>query len=331
MKGNKKSSSKLWRAVVTFIAVLAMANVFGCSGGGGGGGGAPAGITYTGVTTQALIDENNAYDIAVEAVTADKTTSSLNVLGAVEQKTTSQQNFLVFDISQNLQNVIYKIEANINTLYIGAIQSDSDTITGICGGNFTYNLSVNDVSGDFNGTISFNNYCEEGINISGNVSVSGNINVNTSEISYLGMTFNNIQAKDGQESIGMNGSLDFYMGYPSWQMIMSLVIKDNIRNETFKYQNVKYNYTEYSNYTQFTFTGRFYHEEYGYVEMTTLSPFTIYDYWPTTGTALAEGQNGTKAKLTIIDSSSFLVEADTDGDGSFDDYNSGPILWSSML
>ena len=118
MNENKKSSSKLWRAVVTFIAVLAMANVFGCSGGGGGGGGGGGssdGIQYTGVTTQATIDKNNAYDIAVEAVTADKTTSLLNVLGAVEQKTTSQQNFLIFDISQYLQDVIYKIEVNLRS------------------------------------------------------------------------------------------------------------------------------------------------------------------------------------------------------------------------
>ena len=63
MKGNKKSSSKLWRAVVTFIAVLAMANVFGCSGGGGGGGGAPAGKTYNRVTTHALIVENSLLGI----------------------------------------------------------------------------------------------------------------------------------------------------------------------------------------------------------------------------------------------------------------------------
>lgn len=322
------------KLLFVFLAgVFSVSLIVSCGGGGGGGGGGSTGIQYTGITTQAIIDENNAYDIAVAATTANDKTSSLNVLGAVEQNTTSQQNFIVLDISQYLQNVIYKIEANLTPLYIGAIQTDSDTISGSCGGNFTYNLSVNDVTGNFNGPISFNNYCEEGTKVSGTVSVSGNININTLEITNLGMTFNNIQAQDGQESIGMNGSMDFYMGYPTWQMIMSMIIKDNNRNETYKYENVTYNYTEYSNYTQFTFTGRFYHEDYGYVNMSTLSPFTvsIYDYWPTTGTALAEGQNGTKSKLTIIDSSSFRVTADTDGDGAFDNYDSGPIFWSSIL
>jgi len=319
---------KVTSAVIILLAVIIF---YGC--GGGGGGGSSSGINYTGVTTQATIDENNAFDIAVEAVTANDKTSSLNVLGAAEQKTTSQQTFLLFDISQYLQEVIYKIEVSLTTLYIGAIQSDSGTISGGCGGNFTYNLSVNDVTGDFNGTIKFNNYCEEGIKISGNVNVSGNININTEEITYLAMTFTNIQAQDGQESIGMNGSMDFLLGYPSWQMIMSLVIKDNNLNKVYKYENVTYNYTEYSNYIEFTFTGRFYHEDYGYVTMTTLTPFRItdYDYWPSSGSAIGEGSSGTKTKLTIIDSSSFFVEADTDGDGSFTDYNSGPISWSSLL
>jgi len=36
---------------------------------------------------------------------------------------------------------------------------------------------------------------------------------------------------------------------------------------------------------------------------------------------------GTKALLTFLNSTEFRVEADTDGDGLYNDYNSGSLWW----
>lgn len=81
-----------------------------------------------------------------------------------------------------------------------------------------------------------------------------------------------------------------------------------------------------------TFTGRYFVHDYGYVNLSTEKPFRIYDndFWPSSGAAIATGDLGTKAKLSAINSSSFIVEADTDGDGLFDDYSSGAIFWAAI-
>jgi hypothetical protein len=36
------------------------------------------------------------------------------------------------------------------------------------------------------------------------------------------------------------------------------------------------------------------------------------------------------ARLVVLDADSYQIEADTDGDGTFDDYNSGPLPWTGI-
>jgi hypothetical protein len=130
----------------------------------------------------------------------------------------------------------------------------------------------------------------------------------------------------------MNGSINFNMQASPMRMTMSFILQDNNLNKTYRYENFVYEYAQGVGYEDITLTGRYYDHDYGYVDITTESPLRIneYDLWPSTGTIIATGNSGTKARLTVIDSSSFFVEADTDGDGSYDDYNSGQILWSSI-
>ena len=302
--------------------------------GGGGGGGGSTGITYTGVTTQAVIDEDNAYDIAVESYTGGDIASDLNVFGAVSENTGSVIVPLSFNISTYFQSVIYQIETATgqNDTYVGAVQSESDTIAGSCGGNFSYSVSGNDQTGDFNGSLTFNNYCEPGFTANGHMNLSGNVNLNTDEFNYVEMTFTNIVMASGGESISMSGTIDFNLQSFPMRMSMSFVFKDNNSNQTYKYENFVYEYTEGAGFVDMTLSGRFYHHDYGYVTLSTGSPLRIYgnDLWPSSGSVIATGDLGTKARLRINDSSSFIVEADTDGDGSYDDYSSGAILWSSL-
>jgi hypothetical protein len=319
--------------VLILMVFVLMAVVSGC-GGGGGGGGAPQGITYTGVTTPALVDENNAYDIAVGTYTGGDIASDLNVLGAVSENSSSVKNPLFIDISSYFQNVISRIESSLNenASYVGAVVSESVTIDGSCGGNFSFSLTTDDQTGNFNGPLTFNNFCEPEFKANGSMTLSGNININTEVINYFEMTFTNITMTSGQESLSMNGSIDFSLQTSPIRMTFSFIFKDNNLNKTYKYEDFVYEYTEGVDFVDMTLTGRYYHHDYGYVIIVTDSPLRINgsDMWPSSGTVIATGDLGTKARLRVIDSSSFIVEADTDGDGSYDDYSSGAILWSSV-
>jgi len=65
--------------------------------------------------------------------------------------------------------------------------------------------------------------------------------------------------------------------------------------------------------------------------VSTPDPFTIIstDEWPTTGTMLCEGSGNTKAVLSAVDSVSYRIEADTNGDNVYD-YDSGVLLWANL-
>jgi len=319
-----------------FVSALSITAIVGCGGGGGGGGevGVPAGITYTGVTTQALIDENNAVDIVLETYEGVDTTSELNVLGAVSENSSSVRNPLFFDISAYFQSVIYEIESSVgqNSEYMGAVRTESDTVNGSCGGSFSYNLTGDDQTGNFSGALTFNNLCEQGYKANGSMNLSANINLNTGEFNYLEMTFTNFTMTSGQESISMKGSIDFNLQSSPITMTFSFIYKDNNLNKTYKCENFAYEYTEGSGFVDMTFSGRFYHHDYGYVDIVTESPLRINgsDSYPSSGSVIFTGDFGTKARLNVINSSFFIVEADTDGDGSYDDFRSEEIYWSSV-
>ena len=82
-------------------------------------------------------------------------------------------------------------------------------------------------------------------------------------------------------------------------------------------------------YEEISFTGRFYHPDYGYVSVTTPTPFRINDgaIWPYQGVLLVTGAGGAQARLTAGAALDYRVEADTDGNGDFSDYDSGWLSW----
>jgi hypothetical protein len=88
-----------------------------------------------------------------------------------------------------------------------------------------------------------------------------------------------------------------------------------------------------TNYVDFQVSGKYYHPDYGYVNISTPTAFRIYSgsVWPSQGVLMLDGKTGiaggsTRARLTVISSNAYEVEADTDGDGTYD-WNSGSLNW----
>lgn len=86
---------------------------------------------------------------------------------------------------------------------------------------------------------------------------------------------------------------------------------------------------EESGYVEFEVSGRYYDPDYGYVDFHTDTPFHIDDgdEWPSAGVLIVEGEGGTEAQLTALSSTTYIVDADTDGDGIYD-WDSGVLNWS---
>jgi hypothetical protein len=77
-------------------------------------------------------------------------------------------------------------------------------------------------------------------------------------------------------------------------------------------------------------TGSYYDHDIGYVDISIGEPIRIYDTdnWPSSGSFIVTGTQATKARLTFVDVTQFRVDADTDGDGAYDDYSSNNVLWT---
>jgi len=89
-------------------------------------------------------------------------------------------------------------------------------------------------------------------------------------------------------------------------------------------------------YLFYWWSGRYYDPDEGYVVVSTEEAFVIYDGddWPLQGVLVITGDTGseggrTKARLTVLTSTTFRVEADTDVDGSYD-WDSGVLDWSDF-
>ena len=56
----------------------------------------------------------------------------------------------------------------------------------------------------------------------------------------------------------------------------------------------------------------------------------VLEDWPLLGSMILGGAQGTVAVLPFLDVTSYRVDVDTDGDGLWDDYTCGSLLWSDL-
>ena len=70
-------------------------------------------------------------------------------------------------------------------------------------------------------------------------------------------------------------------------------------------------------------SGKYYEPDYGYVTISTPTPFRVYDsdLWPRNGVMVVTGTGNTKVRLTAISNTQCQIDADLDGD---DTYEWGP-------
>ena len=325
--------SRFYHPVILMVCCLSFA-FMGCGGGGGGGGGDPA-LNYTGETAPAEVDENNATALAAGAFAAGQTGTVMTSSEASPngQVATDLQigNFRTFHVPRILADAACSMDLRPHlhqlSLDAEAVYTESGTVYGSCGGRFDYMLSVNDVSGEFDGTFTYSNFCENGVTISGNARVAGTANPNTGAIITITFWFDNLT--DGIMSMDGNMSVDF-SGSP---MVCTLecLLKDKTTGNVYWANDYHLDIYEYPDRIEVDISGRYYHPDHGYVEVSTEEVFVIYDEddWPTSGILFMLGANDTKVKLTAIDETFCRIEADCDGDGDYE-WDSGPLLWDDF-
>mgnify|MGYP001816620023 CR=1 FL=1 len=147
----------------------------GCGGGGGGGGGddsggGASGLTYSGVTTPAQIDESNAAEITGGAFATGLIGDGMVGLSVDQQfESYHMRNFRSANVPTILSdslNLVDFTSASSGGIQ-AATQTQSDIIAGSCGGTMSYSVSVDDQQGTFSGSFTFSDYCNDGTVING--------------------------------------------------------------------------------------------------------------------------------------------------------------------
>lgn len=328
---------KWWMIIVILLfGVSFPLSLISCGGGGGGGR-----ISYDGLTTQALINEENASTLALGAWYGGAIGPNIDIFGAVKTEGEISGNpFSLGVMSWSFTDVIdgLVIHSFAGSIYTGAVQQVDEIMYGSCGGFATVTGTVNDQTGSFSGSVNFADYCEEVLTINGQTNISGTVNLDTEELVRFTLTFTSLTVEDDQESLTLNGSFKAdYTAFPL-EVTMSYVLRNNELLKTYWLKDVKFQLVGGTDYVDIiNLTGRYYDPGYGYVEISLGTTIRIYDYgyWPSSGKmvligAVYDSGGNTKSRLTFLSATEFLVEADTDGDGEYDDYYSGTQFWSEL-
>ncbi|MCK5505387.1 MAG: hypothetical protein KAJ10_09505 [Thermodesulfovibrionia bacterium] len=311
-----------------------------------GGGGLP-GLTYTGLTIPVPIDENNAESVAANAYQNSNTMRNTNVMGAVKADESGIRISRPYGVALARSILDFLDQADIPSSSAGNITAAAmqpETEYGTCGtnpGSVTYTGTVNEATGDFNITAAFSSYCTNGDGVSSGVVTNGKIQMNGqinegAGTMHVNATFSNfvVTLIDTGVSATTSGSMNMHIESSSASITMNMLMRDSSTEKTYKVENLQINMSNIlSDPANFSMSGRFFDPDYGYSDIATEQVFEVYsgDNAPSSGIMVINGANGvaggsTKAKLTVLNNTQYQVEADTNGDGTYD-YDTGPQNW----
>lgn len=262
------SSKNIYKSILTFIVAALLSA---CGGGGGGGTSYPS-ITYTGVETEAVIDQNNAADYPFVALDGSSGTGSIPL--AVNINSTEASGIPdVENIEKATGVVIGLIRSDLGNS-VNLVTGVTETQPGSCGGQVT--IIDNSTNTSLNGSIEFNNYCESDvfgqITLHGKLILSGTFYLDSSNnpvFQSLALTvqYLKITLFDGVETISeeFSGSMTANNFDPATNEPTDLTITINYKYAGQVFRIVGLQVDE----SAATISGRFYNPNHGYVEIST--------------------------------------------------------------
>ncbi|CAB1064202.1 hypothetical protein D1BOALGB6SA_8993 [Olavius sp. associated proteobacterium Delta 1] len=310
------------------IASALLYCIGGCSGGGGNGG--DDGIAYSGLTSQAEISDQNAEDISGGSFGAGLIGDGMMGF-SLDQSSNEKfvRKFRTVKVPEILSDSLHLIDFTNPPAGVGqaALETVSETIDGNCGGSMSYSVSADNVIGTFSGRFTFSQYCNDGTTINGRASFEGRINLDTEEFVEAYLSFDNLSGG----GLTLDGDIEFDFASSPNMISFNAYAQDPGTGKVYWIRDYSIAIGEYVGLVQIEMSGMFYHPDYGYVNLSTTAPFILHDgdEWPTSGTLVVTGVNNSKAKITAIDNANCAVEADFDGDDSYE-WDSGTIIWDDI-
>jgi len=320
----------------TLLVIMLAFALTACGVGAGGSGG----IDYTGVTTSAsLADNNTATTIVESAYQGGVSGTSLNSLASLAPSSDTSNSTAIRPGTILIADAIsgafaaLPIDASVAS-GAKALGSGTYTLADDCsgsGGYLTYSINLN-FGLSFTATMHFYSFCSKGVTIDGSASAVGTFdfigNITSLTVSYPSLTISN-----GTTSFTSSGDIDYSYAGTIATVVMNTVLRDDATTKLYRTENLAMTLDEaVSSYVDVSITGgNFYHEDYGYVTVTTPTALRFFtgEEWPRSGSLLATGSGGATALLTVLSNTQYQVDVDNDGNPGVD-YTASPLLWANL-
>lgn len=311
---------------IFLIIWLLFSNLSSCGNSGGGNDDgasedSPA-IEYSGLTTPVTVTSANAKTIAIGSLLGLSPDATID-LG--EQNLSINRLYAIY-FSLCILRTTQKVDiSNLNSPQTPTgIRTETGTISGNCNGTGAWVLNINDIAETYDGTFIFSQYCEDHIAITGETKISGTIDLYRGKIKTIAYVFENLSIDEfscrGEVYIDLSGATQI--------VTFDLLLKDSRSGKVHwaKDYSIVINAITATDY-QIEVSGAYYNPDQGYANISTLDPLLIStEDYPLWGLALCLGDKNTKIKLTSLNSYSFKIDADTQGDDDYD-YTSGILIW----
>ncbi|BCR04856.1 hypothetical protein DESUT3_19250 [Desulfuromonas versatilis] len=311
------------RHPVSWLLALALCLSVTACGGGGGGSAPPPNpnqLSYSGLTSKATVNADNAEALATGAFLGHQNAMSVGPL-AVGGAHSGSSALPLRSVSQLMRRTLRQQAplAAPRAVTLAPVQEPTEVYHGPCGGQFLSAPVWDPEAGSFADTLEYQDYCEYGMIFSGTVEVAANLDPSTGWFSSFSMTFHPLAILDGDSAYTMDGEINITIGGPQFSetLAMNFLLRDDASNQVFRYENYLSGINYGPEYTEETITGRFYHPAYGYLELSTEQPLQV--FWgllqPSTGSIVCSGRDGTFVRMVFTSLSATHLEADTDGNG----------------
>lgn len=284
--------------------------VAGC---GGGGGGTTSSVTYSGITAQAVVTNENAEALLETALNAGE---GLNTAYGVATSTdeAAPSGLSLSELAKVLANVAERPRMTAPETATGISSSFSYTDPGDCGGTATYNGTYTYIEYPYSytegGSAVFNNYCTT--TSEGNVIQNGGATYSLTDTDTelnLSLTASNLMVSFGGETVAYNMQYALNIDYDT--SVMTVTMDADYRTQDGKVYRVEDYRLEFANFSSLTISGRIYHPDHGYVDISTpealLFTFCGEIYRPTSGTLRVTGAEGTSAEFHALGCNEYQV------------------------
>jgi hypothetical protein len=309
-------------ASVLVLAVL----IFSCGGGGDGGSNVPS--TYTGVTTAAVITDNNASEIALGAYQGGDLAANTGLIlapagtGGVPAGSARPKAVTLVQAMTKAAVATMAPPATGGPSLRAPVE-ESGVIDDGLGGQASYTLHGDDQSGVFTGSFSFIDFHGDGGGVvNGNVAVSGSI---AQDFIHILFNFQSVRIVDGASDVNATGTVDLTIDLTqladSGTATLNLVFNDNFTRKMVWLSDYRVENTVGTGNNDVTLSGRIYLHDYGYVDVETPVPFHYLDgaTHPASGQMTVTGDQGKSVRLTADSETQATVDVDSDADGQYDD------------